>query len=88
MPSSGVSEESDSVLIDIKIFLNFKKRKRKHHDCQAMVAYTFNPSLGGGGRQISEFKASLIYSEFQDSQGYTEKPCLKNKTDKGCEDTR
>jgi hypothetical protein len=49
--------------------------------------------LGGRGRQVSEFKASLIYSEFQDSQGYTEKPCLKNKTkqnktDKGCEDTR
>jgi hypothetical protein len=29
-------------------------------------------------RQISEFEASLVYkSEFQDSQGYTEKPCLK-----------
>jgi hypothetical protein len=40
--------------------------------------------LGGRGRQISEFKASLIYkSEFQDSQGYTEKPCLeKTKKDK------
>ena len=35
------------------------------------------PALGGGrGRWISEFKASLVYSEFQDSQGYTEKPCL------------
>jgi hypothetical protein len=33
--------------------------------------------LGGTGRQISEFKASLVYSEFQDSQGYTEKPCLE-----------
>jgi hypothetical protein len=29
--------------------------------------------LGGRGRQISEFEASLVYSEFQDSQGYTEK---------------
>jgi hypothetical protein len=37
--------------------------------------------LGGRGRQISEFKASLV-SEFQDSQGYTEKPCLENKTKK------
>jgi hypothetical protein len=39
--------------------------------------------LGGRGRRISEFKANQ--SEFQDSQGYTEKPCLeknknKNKT--------
>jgi hypothetical protein len=36
--------------------------------------------LGGKGRQISEFKASLIYrvrTEFQGSQGYTEKPCLE-----------
>jgi hypothetical protein len=32
--------------------------------------------LGDRGRQISELKAT----EFQDSQGYTEKPCLeKNK---------
>jgi hypothetical protein len=42
--------------------------------------------LGGRGRQISEFEASLVYkSEFQDnqdSQGYTENACLKkqNKT--------
>jgi hypothetical protein len=29
---------------------------------QAVVAHTFNPSnLGGRGRQISEFKASLVY---------------------------
>jgi hypothetical protein len=37
----------------------------------------------GRGRRISEFEASLVYSEFQDSQGYTEKPGLekiKNKT--------
>jgi hypothetical protein len=39
--------------------------------------------LGGRGRWISEFEASLIYKvKFQDSKGYTEKPCLKkqNKT--------
>jgi hypothetical protein len=36
--------------------------------------------MGGRGKQISEFEASLVYSEgeFQDSQGYTEKPCLEN----------
>jgi hypothetical protein len=38
--------------------------------------------LGGRGRQVSELKASLVYSEFQDSQGYREKPCLKNKKTK------
>jgi hypothetical protein len=36
--------------------------------------------LEGRGRRISEFKTNLVYrvrSEFQDSQGYREKPCLK-----------
>jgi len=29
---------------------------------------------------MSEFKASLVYrEEFQDTQGYTEKPCLEKK---------
>jgi hypothetical protein len=32
--------------------------------------------LGDRGRWISEFEASLV-SEFQDSQDYTEKPCLE-----------
>jgi hypothetical protein len=32
--------------------------------------------LGGRGRHISEFKASLVY-KVQDSQDYTEKPCLE-----------
>jgi hypothetical protein len=37
--------------------------------------------LGGRGRRISEFEASQpgLQSEFQDSQDYTEKPCLKKK---------
>jgi hypothetical protein len=33
--------------------------------------------LGGRGRWISEFEASLVYKVNQDSQGYTEKPCLE-----------
>ena len=42
----------------------------------------FNPSTreGEAGGSISEFKASLklhLQSEFQDSQEYTEKPCLE-----------
>jgi hypothetical protein len=27
---------------------------------------------------LFEFKASLVYSEFQKSQGYVLRPCLKN----------
>jgi hypothetical protein len=39
--------------------------------------------LGSRGRQIYEFKASLVYrAEFQDSQGYREKPCLKKQKPK------
>jgi hypothetical protein len=39
--------------------------------------------LGGRGRQISEFEASLVLqSKFQDNKGYTEKPCLKKKKKK------
>jgi hypothetical protein len=33
--------------------------------------------LGGRGRQISEFEASLVYRKFQDSQSYTEKSYLE-----------
>jgi hypothetical protein len=34
--------------------------------------------LGGRGRRISEFAGQPgLQSEFQDSQSYTEKPCLK-----------
>jgi hypothetical protein len=38
--------------------------------------------LGGRARQKSELEASLVYSEFQDSQDYTEKPCRKAKQSK------
>jgi hypothetical protein len=41
---------------------------------RVVVVHAFNPStLGGRGRQISEF---------QDSQGYTEKPCLRKQNKK------
>jgi hypothetical protein len=39
--------------------------------------------LGGRNRQISELEAS-----FQDSQGYTEKPCLEKKKPKTKNQTR
>jgi hypothetical protein len=36
--------------------------------------------LGGRGRQISEFEASLVYKvSSKDSQGYTEKPGLEKQ---------
>jgi hypothetical protein len=42
-----------------------------------VVVHAFKSQhLGGRGRWISEFK------EFQDSQGYTEKPCLEKQTKK------
>ena len=31
---------------------------------------------------ISEFEANLVYSEFQDSQNFTEKGCLANQNNK------
>jgi hypothetical protein len=37
--------------------------------------------LGGRGRWISEFKASLVY-RVPRHQSYTEKPCLKNQKKK------
>ena len=42
---------------------------------QAVVVH-----LGGRGRRISEFSQPGLQSEFQDIQGYTEKPCLEKKT--------
>jgi hypothetical protein len=46
-----------------------------------MVVYAFNPSTreaeAGGVRGQPG-----LQSEFQDSQGYTEKPCLKKQTKK------
>jgi hypothetical protein len=49
-----------------------------------VVVHAFDPSkhLEGRDRWISEFEASLVQREFQDSQGHTEKPCLKKQTNK------
>jgi hypothetical protein len=44
--------------------------------CQVVMVHAFNPSTQG--REISESEVSLVYkARIQDSQGYTEKPCLK-----------
>ena len=39
---------------------------------QVVVMHTFNPRQA----DLCEFEASLVYTKFQDSQDYTEKPCL------------
>jgi hypothetical protein len=46
-----------------------------------VVAHTFNPSTreAEADRFLVQGQPGL-QSEFQDSQGYTEKPCLKNQT--------
>jgi hypothetical protein len=38
--------------------------------------------LGGRGRQISVFEASLVYRASSRTEGYTEKPCLEKQTNK------
>jgi hypothetical protein len=39
--------------------------------------------LGGRGRQISEFEATLVYRvSSRTAEGYTEKPCLEKKKKK------
>jgi len=65
MLSSGVSEDSDSVLIYNKqthLFLKKKNEHAFHHSTVKAVA---------GGSQPG------LQREFQDSQGYTEEPCHK-----------
>ena len=44
-------------------------------------AYNFNPSTQEADSQVDiyEFKVSLVYTEFQDSQSYIKKLCLKKK---------
>jgi hypothetical protein len=44
--------------------------------------------LGSKGRRISEFKASLIYREFQDSQGYKERNLVSKQTNKQKQKTK
>jgi hypothetical protein len=54
-----------------------------------MVAHAFNPSTweAEAGGFLSSRHAGL-QSEFQDSQGYTEKPCLEKQTNKKDRSTR
>ena len=50
---------------------------------QAVGAHAFNPSLGGRGRQISEFEASLVYKVSSGTARATQKnPDSKNQNQK------
>ena len=40
--------------------------------------------MGGRGRQLSEFEASLVYREFQDSKSYIVRPPLSKKKKEYC----
>jgi hypothetical protein len=46
-----------------------------------VVAHTFNPRTWEAEAGGSQLKVSLVYREFQDSQGYTE-PSFKKTTKK------
>jgi hypothetical protein len=48
-----------------------------------VVVYAFNPStLEAEADKFLRSRPAWSQSEFQDSQGYTEKPCLKNNNNK------
>jgi hypothetical protein len=57
---------------------------KKKRDWPGVVAHTFNPSTREAGRFLSS-RPAWSKSEFQDSQGYTEKPCLEKTTTKKVE---
>jgi hypothetical protein len=55
----------------------------KNNNKPGLVAHIFNPSTreAEAGGFLSS-RPAWLQSEFQDSQGYTEKPCLKKTKNK------
>jgi hypothetical protein len=70
--------------VNLKPDWDYKAVSPKLHTINKKESHTWLLThLISGGRGISEFKASLVYRvNFQDSQGYTEKPYLENKISK------
>jgi hypothetical protein len=68
-------------LIFIKFLKSLKIKKKKKS--WVVVMHAFNPSTweAEAGRSLSS-RPAWSQSEFQDSQGYTEKPCLEKKINK------
>jgi hypothetical protein len=60
----------------VKYYIAVKKSKIP----PGVVAQAFNPSTQEA--EAGRVCWSGLQSEFQDSQGYTEKPCLEKKTNK------
>jgi hypothetical protein len=52
----------------------------KHQCAPAVVAHAFNPHLGGRGRRISEFKASLVFRVSSRTVRVTQRNPVSNKT--------
>ena len=79
MPSSGVSEDSHRVLlhkINNSLFKKYKEARQWRHTPLIPVL--------GRQRQVDFWVRGQpgLQSEFQYSQGYTEKPCLKKEKKK------
>jgi hypothetical protein len=54
---------------------------KKGKESAGVVAHAFNPSTWEA--EVGRVRGQLaVQSEFRDSQGYTEKPCLKKQTNK------
>jgi hypothetical protein len=70
-----VSEDSNSIFTYIKINKFLLKKS------WTVVVHAFNPSIWEteAGRYLGLRPRPGLQSEFQDSQGYTEKPCLEKK---------
>jgi hypothetical protein len=60
------------------ILVPYEKEKNGENSRVVVVAHTFNLHLGGRGRRISEFEASLVYRV--SSRTAQRNPVLKNKT--------
>lgn len=67
--------------LGIEIFLLSLGESKELSFGQVVVVQSFNPCTREASRWIPESEARLtgIQSEFQDVQGYREKPCLENQ---------